>query len=192
MDSQLNIKAPKKKTVGTLDDILVSAMNVIEENAAENVPSSQVEDLIQDLTFARQASHEYVKKLKANLEDMHRDNYLLRKEISKLQIRLSMLREAPSADNHRACTPASTLSSSPNGGYEEEILIERPDLASMDISQIAENGESLLSLHSLTPLVEELRERPAPDNYYGVESVPGSSQHAAGPVTPSFGQAETN
>ncbi|KAL3247766.1 hypothetical protein MRX96_056841 [Rhipicephalus microplus] len=125
MDSQLNIKAPKKKTVGTLDDILVSAMNVIQENAAENVPSSQVEDLIQDLTLARQASHEYVKKLKASLEDMHRDNYLLRKEISKLQIRLSMLREA------RKCRQPPCMYTSlhpfiipPTGGYEEEILVE--------------------------------------------------------------------
>lgn len=177
---------------GTLDDLLLVAMDLVEDNAGENIPSSKVKKLIRDLTVAKEPLQEYVKYLEARLQERQLEQKFLHKKLSELRKEERMLLETRNADNQPAGTAASTLSTSPNGGYERKSLMERPDSASIDHSHIAEDGESLWHLRSLASLVEELRERRVLDNDYRVEGAPGLSQHATGPVIPSFGQAESN
>ncbi|KAH8032959.1 hypothetical protein HPB51_004277 [Rhipicephalus microplus] len=192
MDCWLSTESPMMTLSGTLDDLFLVAMDIVEDNAVENIHSSKVKKLIRDLTVAKEPLQEYVKYLEARLQEMQLEHKFLHKKLSELRKEERMLLEARNADNQPAGTPASTLSTSPNGGYERKSLMERPDSASIDHSHIPEDGESLWHLRLLASLVEELRERRVLDNDYRVEGAPLLSQHATGPVIPSFGQAESN
>ncbi|KAH8032960.1 hypothetical protein HPB51_004278 [Rhipicephalus microplus] len=192
MDCWLSTESPMMTLSGTLEDLLLVAMDLVEDNAGKNIPSSKVKKLIRDLTVAKEPLQEYVKYLEARLQERQLEQKFLHKTLSELRKEERMLLETRNADNQPAGTAASTLSTSPNGGYERKSLMERPDSASIDHSHIAEDGEALWHLCSLASLVEELRERRVLDNDYRVEGAPGLSQHAIGPVIPPFGQAESN